>query len=173
MKNWAGVWSIAHVNRKYVSVFFKFFVATLHVFYHSAKDRVVVGNSAQLVSLFRNNELQKRINWRSLSWMASTTMVWGNETVYEGVQKITPGDHLIIAQNSITPKISTFPTNYFTPLGEDILEDTDRYLELSVNRICDRVAWYLNRGINLTAHLTGGKDTRAILALLLGSGHIK
>ena len=164
-----GVWSLGHVNKEVITVFADF-CGYSSCYYYSDENSVVVGNSAKLLSLFTATE--NPINWRTLSWIASTTMIWSHETAFKGVFKIPPGDCLSISDDSLKPQIRSFPTNYFNPLYLPTESDKEEYLKSTITKLCHRTSWYLNRGIDINAHLTGGKDTRMALALLLGSGAI-
>lgn len=168
-----GAWSIGKIdNNKTIHVFSNFCGYTA-CYYYANEDIVVVGNNARLVSLLRTGGDTDAVNWKSLSWLVSTTMMWGHETAFSGVKKIPPGDYFTLEKDSIYPKIRSFSTNYFSPLYLPTENDKTEFIQSAVARMCDRVSWYLNRGIKLTTHLTGGKDTRMALALLLGSGSMQ
>lgn len=168
-ENFGGVWSAANVNKESISALSSF-CGYMSCYHYSNEELVVVGNCARLVSLF--NGRQNKVNWKSLSWIASTTMMMGHETAFADVYKIPPGDYLTIEKGSLKPKIRNFTTNYFTPLYLPTSSARDEFMQNTVEQMCNRVSWYLKRGIKINSHLTGGKDSRMILSLLLGSGTI-
>lgn len=168
-QNLGGVWSVANVNKNSIKVLSSF-CGYMSCYYYADEDIVAVGNCARLVSLFNNRP--NKTNWKSLSWIASTTMMMGHETAFNDVYKIPPGDYLTIDKASLKPKIRSFTTNYFTPLYLPTSNARDEFMQDTVEKMCNRVNWYLKRGIKINSHLTGGKDSRMILSLLLGSGTI-
>ncbi|UTW48563.1 hypothetical protein [Bacterioplanoides sp. SCSIO 12839] len=170
-RKFGGTWSIAHVNRDLIQVFSDF-SGYSSCYYHNSSDLFITGNSAQLVASFIEANLEGKYNWRTMSWLASTTMIWGDQTIYDGVQKLAAGDYLELTRNTNELKIRNFSTNFYTPLyfSSDIQKNA--YIEDVLGKMCNKVAWYLGRGIKIHTHLTGGKDTRMILALLMGSGAI-
>lgn len=168
-----GAWSIGKVDNNRTIHVFSNFCGYTACYYYANNDIVVVGNNARLISLLRTGGDKNAVNWKSLSWIASTTMMWGHETAFSGVRKIPPGDYFALEKDSMSPKIRSFSTNYFSPLYLPTENDRTEFIQSAITGMCDRVSWYLNRGIKVTTHLTGGKDTRMALALLLGSGSIK
>lgn len=168
-----GVWSIGSVDHNSSILVFSNFCGYTSCYYYVNDDIVVVGNNAKFISLLRTGSNRDAVNWKSLSWIASTTMMWGHETAFSGVKKIPPGDYFVLEKDSMSPKIRSFATNYFSPLYLPTESDKTEFIQSTIDGMCNRVSWYLNRGIKLTTHLTGGKDTRMALALLLGSGSIQ
>lgn len=114
-RKFGGTWSIAHVNRDRIQVFSDF-SGYSSCYYHNSSDLFITGNSAQLVASFREANLEGKYNWRTMSWLASTTMIWGDQTIYDGVQKLAAGDYLELTRNANELKIPTFIPHYTSHL---------------------------------------------------------
>lgn len=110
-----GQWSIGHLRPQGITVFADF-SGYSSCFYLASDEFVVVGNHSKLVSLFNGLSGDANLNWKSLSWIASTTMILGNETAYVGVHKIPPGSIFTMNANSLDFNIRSFSTNFFTPV---------------------------------------------------------
>ena len=140
-------------------------------FYIDTESFFAVGNRASLVGAFRSGFPERHeIDADALSFLVGNTMILGTETAFAGVSRLRSG-YCISASKNIFGRVS-HPTqelmdpDHFAPVPGASMD------HLPVDEICDRlgrrVRWCVERGVNFRAHLTGGRDTRAIGAVLSG-----
>ena len=160
-----GNWAFGRSSKNKISVLSNF-SGYSSCFYGNSEEYFVTGNKASLVASFFGKG--KNYNYKALSWLFSTTMILGEETAFEHVKKIPVGSSLSYSED-LGLQISPLETNFFTPLKLNN-DEKDDYLKDRISCLNKRTAWYIKRGIPLSTHLTGGKDSRVILSLLQGSG---
>lgn len=170
-----GTWSIGHIDSSQVTAFSDF-CGYHSCFYTETKKWLAISNKAALLAPLTSEKKwfkpSKAYNYEALSWLFSTTMVQGHETAFNNVHKLKPG-HVLTYSQALGLEIKAMSPNFHTPLDLKGEAERDCYLKTRVEQLAERTAWYIGRGIELHSHLTGGKDSRTILSLLMGSGRIE
>ncbi len=163
-----GDWQAAYCNEEKITALHSF--SGYQSFCYTNNDLFfAVGNRATLVAQFQTLGVSPTFNKGALSWIYSTTMILGQETPFDGVTKVRPGNYLEYSKTS-GPSIKTYRENFYTPLSFSNKNDEAEYLEDAISDLAKRIKWYVSRGMNLQTDLTGGKDSRALLSLLIYSG---
>lgn len=126
-----------------------------------------VGNRPSLVAALQSKGACTDFNLRALSWVLSTTMILGTETPWQEVTRLATDEVLTIREG----RVATAPvaTAAHTPPAEG---EVPALYDRAVDGLVARFEWYLRTGLPFSAHLTGGKDSRTILALLSATGSI-
>ena len=143
-------------------------------FFTNTSDYFAVGNRASFVGAARPGFPDvKEIDIDALSWTFGTTMIMGERTAFSGVRRLRPGSYLRISleknQYSVgrMKKIPFFP-NHFTAVPRAAIDELD--LDSVCSRLGDRIRWCKEEGVRFRAHLTGGRDTRVVAAILTNQG---
>ena len=166
-----GDWQAAFCAERKVTALYSF-SGYYSLCYQDSADFFAVSNRAVLAAPFGAIGTTVRYNKDVLSWVYSTTMILGQQTPYAGVHKLRPGNYLEY-QREGGLSISSYRENFYTPLEFAATTEREEYFQETVAGLIKRVAWYFDRGLPLQAHLTGGKDSRALLSLLVASGALE
>ena len=139
-------------------------------FFLDAPDFFAVGNRASFVGAFcpRFPE-QIEFDTDALSWIFSTTMIMGAQTAFSKVERLRSGSRLRISIGKdpyCVGDLEELPLvpNHFTILPDATIENID--FKSVCERFGKRIRWCQREGIRFRAHLTGGRDTRALAAIL-------
>ena len=164
-----GEWSIARVSEDGGTAFASF--SGYDSFYYiDSRDLLAVSNRASLLAPLVQRDGRVGYNIQAISWLFSTTMIYGRATAFNGVSKVPSGHYLLFTLDG-EYEIKSHNVTYFTP--PDSPQETEHLIDSAVQRLSSRISWYCDRGIEIVAHLTGGKDSRTLLALLLHSGAVE
>ena len=142
-------------------------------FYLDTERFFAVGNRASFVAAFRPGFPDRHdVNREALSWPIGTTMVMGTATPFSGVRRLRSGYRLTISKDASgnvgRPVESLMGPDHFAPVAGASIDDLP--LDDVCQRLGRRVRWCSELNADLRAHLTGGRDTRAIAAVLAGQG---
>lgn len=164
--NLGGTYSTAHIHDGQVTAFGSF-SGLDSLFYIDNALYAAVGNRPGLVASFQPAGAHSAIDPWVLSWVLSTTMIIGDETPWLGVRRLRTDEVLSIGQGGVRTSRVDIPA-YVLPEAEH----ADERHDAAVERLVKRFEWYLGTDLRFTAHLTGGKDSRLVLALLSAAGSI-
>jgi len=134
------------------------------LFYLDNELYAAVGNRPDLVAAMQFQGAYSQTNPEALSWLLSTTMILGYETPWKEVRRLPTG-HLVRIDKGVV-SVRPFTTNSHTPPDDG---DLSEFYGMAIDGLVDRYRWYLSTGARIQAHLTGGKDSRTNLALLLAT----
>lgn len=168
-----GVWSVMNIQGDQIAAFSDF--SGYHsLFYADTADYFVISNKSALVAaIAAPGSSFPEANYAALSWVYSTTMIQGQAAAFKSVKKIEPGSFLRYSVRSDQIDVRPFKTNFYTPLKTVFGTSRSAFLADRIEGLTKRTAWYVDRGIPIHSHLTGGKDSRVILGLLHHSGAIE
>lgn len=142
--------------------------------YLSTQDYVAVGNLPGLVGAFRCRFPDVHdADIETLGWLAATTMVIGDRTAFKGVRRLRTGHRLRIRLGERLfdvdePAIAPLSPIHFSPLENHSIEAID--FGAAVETFGNRIRWCRDQGIRFRSHLTGGRDTRAVVGVLARNG---
>lgn len=142
--------------------------------YLTTDDYVAVGNLPGLVGAFRRRFPEFHdADIETLGWVAATTMFIGDRTAFKGVRRLRTGHRLCIRLgerplNVDEPVVAPFSPRHFSPLEDHSIDAIE--FGAAVQTFGDRIRWCGDQGIQFRSHLTGGRDTRAVVAILLRNG---
>ena len=143
------------------------------VFYIDTDRFFAVGNRASLVAAFRPRFPNHHdISPDVLSWCVGTTMIMGTQTPFAGVLRLRGGYRISVFKDKNGQVASPVQVR----MRQDHLASMPnaRMDSLALGEVCERmgsrVRWCLDQQVELHAHLTGGRDTRAIAAVLASQG---
>ena len=143
------------------------------VFYIDTDSFFAVGNRASLVAAFRPGfPGRHEVNADVLSWSVGTTMIMGTETAFAGVSRLRSGHRISIAKGDggrvTAAAVARMQQDHFASAPAASVDD------LALDEVCERMGsrlrWCLDQEVPLCAHLTGGRDTRAVAAVLARQG---
>ena len=170
-----GTYSIGYLESDGLAAFADF-SGYNSCFYLSTSDYVAVGNLASFVGAFRRRFPDKHdVDIETLGWVAATTMVKGDRTPFADVRRLRTGHRLRLTLGTHPfevgdPDVAPFAPMHFSPLPSHSLDKVD--FGAAVETFGRRIEWCQNQGIRFQSHLTGGRDTRAIVAILSRTGHL-
>lgn len=161
-----GTFSAVRVAAEEITAFSSF-CGYDSLFYLDNVLYAAVGSRPSLVAALQSGGACSAFNPRALAWVLSTTMILGTETPWQEVKRQRTDEVLTIRQGRVTR--SPVQTAAHTP---PLADETEALYDRAVTGLVDRFEWYLRTGLPFNAHLTGGKDSRTILALLFATGSI-
>lgn len=161
-----GAFSVVRATADEVTAFSSF-CGYDSLFYLDNGLYAAVGTRPSLVAAFQSAGACSAFNPRALGWILSTTMILGTETPWQEVKRQRTDEMLTIRGGRVTT--APVQTAAHTP---PMAGETEALYDRAVRGLVDRFEWYLRTGLPFNAHLTGGKDSRTILALLFATGSI-
>ena len=168
--NVGGTFSLGMLNPQGASAFADF-SGYSSCFYLDTADYFAVGNLPGLVGGLRPGFPDRHdVDISTLCWVAATTMVMGDRTPLAGVRRLRTGQRIEVAFGRRRwavghPKVTLLSPTHFDRLATvDSCESIDYRMHIEAMR--RRLAWCGARGIRFRSHLTGGRDTRTIAAIL-------
>jgi len=164
-QNLGGSYSVVHVKLGSV-VAFSSFDGYGSLYAYRSKDLLVIGSKASLVYAFVPRQ-DRSLNLLAASWLYSCSMVLGEDTVYGGVRRL-PAGRLVSGTVERLQETILRPSFFLPPTCAD-----QGALNQAVDRLARRVHYYLHLPVQWNSHITGGKDSRAVLALLHACGALK
>ena len=174
-ENVGGTYSIGVLDPSGITAFADF-SGYNSCFYLRTDDYIAVGNMAGLVGAFRHRFPDAHdVDVKTLCWVVATTMVLGDRTAFAGVRRLRTGHWLRVALRPGRfefgePDVAPLSPLHFSPLPGHSMSKID--FGAAIETFGKRVAWCQNQGIRFRSHLTGGRDTRAVVAVLSRSGHL-
>lgn len=142
--------------------------------YLSTDDYVAVGNLPGLVGAFRSRFPDAHdVDVETLGWVVATTMVIGDRTAFKGVRRLRTGHRLRIPLGQRRfdvqePVIAPLAPMHFSPIEGHSIDAID--FGAAVETFGQRIRWCRDQGIRFRSHLTGGRDTRALVGILSRNG---
>lgn len=177
--NISGSYNFASITSKNGLLAFGDFSGTCPIYYAHINGVTCVSNRASAlhdlrvknqINLLRGNN---KFNLSSLSWLIGHSNIFGNETPFDGVKSITAGSYLKSRLGSSDFTINKFK-NQIWPSNEksEYLDDlTDEDWDLIVDELVKNFKAASEKlSGDLRLSLTGGKDSRLVLALAIGAG---
>ena len=161
------------------------------LFYLDSPDYFAIGNRASFVGAFRAGYPERNTTDADvISWLFGTTMIMGTRTPFPGVSRVRTGYRVALTFDRRAPhqraEVIRMSSHHFSGLppgkrrgfrlGERRkpqpanIEAID--FDAACTRMANRVEWCANHGVDFRAHLTGGRDTRAIAGVLAARGGI-
>ena len=168
--NVGGTFSLGVLSPEGVSAFADF-SGYSSCFYLDTADYFAVGNLPGLVGGFRPGFPDRHdVDINTLCWVPATTMVIGDRAPLAGVHRLRTGRRIEVAlgrgRGAVgRPKVTLLSPTHFDRLATvDSCESIDYQMHIESMR--RRLGWCHARGIRFRSHLTGGRDTRTIAAIL-------
>lgn len=166
----SGSFNCTFINSRNGLISFPDFSGTYPIYHRKIDDVVFVSNRATALAKL---EPETGFEFSSLSWLIGHSNIFSENTPYDDVYQIKPGEYLKtkIGQSDIS--LIKF-NNQIWPI-----EEKDYVLDDLTNEEWDDIVDELLKNIkaaasridgNLQISLTGGKDSRLTLALALGAG---
>ncbi|MCB0343990.1 MAG: hypothetical protein KDD66_02690, partial [Bdellovibrionales bacterium] len=139
------------------------------MFYINNPSYFAVSNKPAILGALQNDGPYTEIDKQFLLWQVALASVVGYRTMWKQVRRIRPCDYIHFDLNSTKIEINPFPNSPFIP--QPCAEADENEIILSgADEMADSLRWLLNCGFDIVADLTGGKDSRLILAALTGCG---
>lgn len=168
--NISGSYNFASITSKNGLLAFGDFSGTCPIYYSHINGVTCVSNRASALHGLRG---KNKFNLLSLSWLIGHSNIFGEETPFDGVYSVTAGSYLKSRLGSPDFTINKFK-NQIWPSNDDA-----EYLDDLTNEDWDLIVDELVKNFkaasekltgDLRLSLTGGKDSRLVLALAIGAG---
>ena len=163
-----GQYSLIHARRGNIQAFSDF--SGLSPLYYLANSHCIgISNRQWLLQMTCLDLDTPSFDLEVLAWLIEQGNIFGDKSVFKGVQRLIPGRWLEVCDNGRS-EIHPFPSQFWGPFdgtagytSADYDQATDHLLGnfRAIKEMC-------SQKINLT--LTGGKDSRLNLALAISSG---
>jgi hypothetical protein len=157
----AGEFSVIDISSTGDVRAFADFLGARHLYYGEDSGRFVISNRAMLVSATLENGAPV-LEPLHLSWfMCSIACLFADQTVWRGVKALGAGEVLRLKDRRFIVDVAPTPVPQSQPW------------DAHWDQLCDRVKGLTQRGdLPVRVAITGGKDSRVVLAGLIGSGAI-
>ncbi|MGE6294241.1 hypothetical protein [Aeromonas media] len=166
----AGSYNLVSITSKNGLIAFGDFSGTCPIYYTSIDGVTCISNRA---SALHNLKPKGEYNKFSMSWLIGHSNVFGDETPFAGINRITAGSYIKSAIGSSNINLHKFK-NQVWPASDDLeyIEDlSESEWDLIVEELVKNFrAANDNLDGQLRLSLTGGKDSRLVLALAIGAG---
>ncbi|MCY4565499.1 MAG: hypothetical protein OXE40_13615 [Gammaproteobacteria bacterium] len=174
--NVGGTFSLGMLSPQGVSAFADF-SGYSSCFYLDTDDFFAVGNLPGLVGALRPGfPARHEVDTPTLCWIAATTMVMGDRTPFAGVRRLRTGHRIEVTLGREPFAVGSADIAPFSPMHFDRPDKVNSFEAIDYGRCVQtmkkRLGWCRDQGIEFRSHLTGGRDTRAISAILAKSGHL-
>jgi len=139
------------------------------VFYTVNNGRLAFGS--ELKALLQLPEVERRLNWASVSHLFSAMCTPSSESIVEGVHKLKPG-HILTASAKNGIRVREYWDVVFDP---DYGKSEQYFVERLRDLIEESVRLRLIADVPLGAFLSGGIDSSSVVATMarIGSGRVK
>src|SRR5213594_377043 len=139
------------------------------VFYTVNNGRLAFGS--ELKALLQLPEVERRLNWASVSHLFSAMCTPSSESIVEGVHKLKPG-HILTASAKNGIRVREYWDVVFDP---DYGKSEQYFIERLRDLIEESVRLRLIADVPLGAFLSGGIDSSSVVATMarIGSGRVK
>lgn len=163
-----GDYCVAHFNdQRFVA--FGDFAGACPIFYFERDGVVGVSNRQRLLHRIMNEGGRIELDPTVLGWLISQEQIFGNQSPYKGVRLIEPGRGLKIENG----KVSTFGFPSFYNHETHAGEITPDGVSEAVGALTDQFSALARLPFSrIVMDMTGGMDSRAVLALSMASGLI-
>lgn len=158
-----GTYNLACIRGSVVQAFGGF-TGIPPLFYYEDERVAAIANRQLLLTLLRPNT-NLSFDLQALSWLPGQANSIGADSIYSGIKILQPGEYLTLDR---TITVSTFPKLiYDAPRKELASADYDAITDHFLKDFSAIKALPFNK---LSMSVTGGKDSRMILALAVKSG---
>lgn len=166
----AGSYNFISITSKNGLIAFGDFSGTCPIYYTTINGAICISNRSSSLHNLRQN---KQYNSLSMSWLIGHSNIFGDDTPFDGVKKITAGSYIKSSIGSSSFNLRKFEKQIWP--ASDNLEYLDDLSEDEWDLIVEELlknfrAANDNLGGQLRLSLTGGKDSRLVLALAIGAG---
>ena len=137
------------------------------LFYINNSDVSAVSNRQMLLARICTRYDHFVLNYKTLSWLPGQSSIFGEDTVFAGVKLLQPGKYIHIEDSM---QLFSFPSQVWSEEHRNLTDgDYDELTDILLGqaRLIKQIPFS-----KLIMSLTGGKDSRLILALALESGLI-
>ena len=139
------------------------------IFAYEKEGMIGISNRQRLLQKILNSSPQPVFNPESCAWMTGQANVFGEDSMYLGVRLVAPSRHIKIENGTLHS--GGFPRFYSSTAKSDELSRDD--VDTATNAVVDQARLLAELPISdLQMDLTGGMDSRAVLAVALSSGLI-
>jgi hypothetical protein len=134
-----------------------------HIYYAEDEEMILISNRIRLVRCMLK-EWEPDIE--NLNWIATMGSIVGCDTSVKGVRRIPQGAYIKVCEGNL--KINR---NDFFMYDNNIVDDFDSFFNANINVCINRLNACLKKHPTTVFPLSGGKDSRALFALLLKSNY--
>jgi len=140
------------------------------IYYAKERGRIIISNRLRLIK-----DLLEIWNYdiETLNWLAVVGYIIGNDTSIKQIKRLDQGAYIQV-QNG---QLNIYENNLFMFNNQDIKEqvekDEDAFIDESIKHCVKNVSVSLEKIPTVPLPLSGGKDSRAVLALILKADKLK
>lgn len=166
-----GEYSIVHVSIDSSVYVFNDCVGLEHVYYYRDEDECLISNRIALIQANKNK--REDFDYTSMLSMPATTFLTPDCTYLKNVNRLKLDYYLAIEPNAFSLENRRMPPSFFTFGRMQDGFDAEIFKDLMNKGINECISWLKLATQNvdkIPLALTGGKDSRAVLAVCLLAG---
>ncbi len=129
--------------------------------YYTIKNHQILFSS-EIKAILEDESVKREVNLKSLSYYLSLLYTPFNETMFEGISKVLPGEMIIFENKRVKLR------KYWSPIF-NISDHNESYYLGRLNKLLkEAVRYRLISDVPIGAYLSGGLDSSTIVALMSG-----
>ncbi|HEX9443861.1 MAG TPA: asparagine synthase (glutamine-hydrolyzing) [Candidatus Binatia bacterium] len=130
------------------------------LYYAESGERLLF--ASELKAILQLPETERKLDWKSLSYLLSSQYTPAAESIMHGVHKLEPG-HILIAARGRKPVVERYWDIHFAP---DYTRNEDYFVERLRELLKESVRLRLISDVPLGAFLSGGIDSSSVVATM-------
>ncbi|MEK6857514.1 MAG: asparagine synthase (glutamine-hydrolyzing), partial [Nanoarchaeota archaeon] len=133
------------------------------LYYFAEEDKFIF--ASEIKAILQSPKVERKVNINALNKFVSYRYNFGEETMFEGIFKVLPGNYLVynLKENFLTKK--QFWSSNFS--DNNILNESENYFAKKIQELFkDCVQKRLMSDVPLGVYLSGGIDSSAVVAMM-------
>lgn len=141
------------------------------MFYTDNPSYFAVSNKPSILGALQDGGPYNAVDKSFLLWQVALASVVGYRSMWKQVHRIAPCDYIRFSAQDGANKaeVCRFSNSPFVAQPE-LSTHENELISRGAEELSAGVQWLVDCGLELTADLTGGKDSRLMLSILLGNG---
>jgi len=140
------------------------------IYYAKEQGRIIISNRVRLIK-----DLLEKWDYdiETLSWISVVLYIIGNGTSIKQIKRLEPGAYIQVQNGRLRiPENNLFMFNN-QDIKEQIEKDEDAFTNESIEHCVKNISVTLGKNPTAAVPLSGGKDSRAVFALIMRAGQHK
>lgn len=164
-----GEYSVLNIDEKGVVYAFNDRLSVENIYYAKESGMVIISNRVRLIT-------QILESWKhdveSMIWLSLIGYIIGDETTIKEIKKIPQASSIIVTHGEM--QLIENPLFMYDNDVKRVIEDNlDGFIDQSIQHCMTNIQTSINLSPNSPFPLSGGKDSRAVLALLYKMGYTR
>ena len=140
------------------------------VYYATEQGRIIISNRIRLIK----DLLEKwDYDMETLGWLSAVLYIFGNGTSIKQIKRLEEGAYIQVQNGQLKMRENNLFMFNDQDIKERVEEDEDAFINESIEHSVKNISVILGKNPTAAVPLSGGKDSRAVFALILRAGQHK